>query len=71
MMTAEDQDLERRIDRAALLLHTAKTRQARRTAMATLRRLVAQRTPEQVLRMEDAKCLDKGLTLYGDANTAR
>lgn len=47
-----DIDLERRIDVAALMLHTAPTPDERRAAWAVLKDLVAQRSPQRVAEME-------------------
>lgn len=56
-MTDLDAYLERRIDKAALELQTARTPKARREAMERLRRLHARRSPARVAEMEQ----DKGL----------
>ena len=45
-------DLEQRIDHQTLLLHTAKTPEGRRAAMAELKRLHPMRSPEQIEAME-------------------
>lgn len=51
-MTELDEYLERRIDKAALELQTARTPHARRQAMQRLAQLVARRTPQRVAEME-------------------
>lgn len=56
-MTDLDAYLERRIDKAALELQTAKTVNGRRAAAERLRRLVARRSAARVAEMEQ----DKGL----------
>jgi hypothetical protein len=50
-------DLERRIDHQALLLHTAPTPAERRAAWAELRRLHAMRSPERIDAMERERAL--------------
>jgi len=47
-----DADLENQIDYQALLLHTAKTTEARRAACALLSQLHAMRSPARVEQME-------------------
>jgi hypothetical protein len=49
-----DEELERRIDHEAMLLHTVQTPDERRMVWETLKALVAQRSPSQVARMEEA-----------------
>lgn len=56
---AADEGLERRIDYQALLLHSAPTPAERRTAWSELKRLVAQRSPERIARMEREQGLRK------------
>lgn len=56
-MTELDEYLERRIDKAALELQTARTPHARRQAMQRLAQLVARRTPQRVAEMEREKGL--------------
>ena len=55
-MTLEaDLDLERRIERAALRLHAAsgpRAKNIRREAWREMQSLIAQRSPEQIARME-------------------
>ena len=47
-----DEELERRIDHEAMLLHTVQTPEERRMVWDTLKALIAQRTPAQIARME-------------------
>lgn len=47
-----DEELERRIEHEAMLLHTVQTPAERRMVWETLKALVAQRSPQQVARME-------------------
>lgn len=51
-LSMRDEDLERRIDHETMLLHTVKTPEERRMVWETLKRLIAQRSPGQVARME-------------------
>jgi hypothetical protein len=46
-------DLERRIDHQALLLHTAKTRHERLAAWIELTRLHSHRSPARIRQMEE------------------
>ena len=47
-----DEELERRIDHEAFLLHTVQTPEERRMVWETLKQLIAQRSPAQISRME-------------------
>jgi hypothetical protein len=47
-----DEELERRIDHEAMLLHTVPTPEERRMVWETLKQLIARRSPAQVERME-------------------
>jgi hypothetical protein len=49
-----DEELERRIDHEAMLLHTVETPAEREMVWETLRHLIAQRSPAQIARMEEA-----------------
>lgn len=49
-----DEELERRIDHEAMLLHTVQTPEERRMVWETLKALVAQRSPARIAEMEDA-----------------
>lgn len=47
-----EEELERRIDHEAMLLHTVQTPEERRMVWQTLKDLIARRSPAQVERME-------------------
>lgn len=47
-----DAELEEAIDKQTMLLHTAKTPEERRAAMAELQRLHPQRSKERIAQME-------------------
>lgn len=49
-----DEELERRIDHEAMLLHTVQTPEERRMVWKTLKSLIAQRSPARIAEMEDA-----------------
>lgn len=51
---AADAAHELRIDQAFLLMQTARTREERRTYLHRMRRLIGERRPEAVARMERA-----------------
>jgi hypothetical protein len=47
-----DEELERRIDHEAMLLHTVETPEERRMVWETLKGLIAQRSPARIAEME-------------------
>ncbi len=49
-----DEELERRIDHEAMLLHTVETPEERRMVWETLKQLIARRSPKQIEHMEAA-----------------